>query len=276
MTTVRNALQTATERLPGHDARRDAEILLVHVLGKPRAWLVAHADDAMDESQYAAFDALIARRAAGEPIAYLVGSRGFHALDLEVTPEVLIPRPDTELLVELALQRIPIDAECTVADLGTGSGAVALAIAHARPRAHVVATDSSDAALRVAQRNAARLGLDNVAFVRGDWCVALGDARFGLIVSNPPYIAEGDPHLDEGDLRFEPHAALAAGIDGLDAIRAIVRDARVHFRAGGWLTLEHGFDHGSVVRELLTTHGYVEVFTQRDLEGRERVSGGRL
>lgn len=248
----------------------------MHVLGKPRAWLVAHADDAVDESQYAAFDALIARRAAGEPIAYLVGSRGFHALDLEVTPEVLIPRPDTELLVELALQRIPIDAECTVADLGTGSGAVALAIAHARPRAHVVATDSSDAALRVAQRNAARLGLDNVAFVRGDWCVALGDARFDLIVSNPPYIAEGDPHLDEGDLRFEPHAALAAGIDGLDAIRAIVRDARVHFRAGGWLTLEHGFDHGSVVRELLTTHGYVEVFTQRDLEGRERVSGGRL
>jgi release factor glutamine methyltransferase len=178
------------------------------------------------------------------------------------------------LLVELALERI--DRRSTVADLGTGSGAIALAIAQARPHVFVTATDSSEAALRLAMDNATRLGLRNVEFQRGDWCAALGDAHVDLIVSNPPYIAEGDPHLHAGDLRFEPRAALASGPDGLDAIRTIVRDARAHLRAGGWLLFEHGFDQGPAVRELLATHAYAEVFTERDLEGRERVSGGRL
>jgi release factor glutamine methyltransferase len=194
---------------------------------------------------------------------------------LRVTPDVLIPRPETELLVDCALQRIPRDAECAVVDLGTGSGAIALAIAKARPRAKLVATDASNAALEVAHVNAARLAIDNVEFCQGDWCVPLGDARFDVIVSNPPYIAEGDPHLHEGDLRFEPVAALASGADGLDAIRIIIRDARAHLHEGGWLMFEHGFDQGPAVRELLAANGYADVFTERDLEDRERVSGAR-
>jgi release factor glutamine methyltransferase len=157
----------------------------------------------------------------------------------------------------------------------SGSGAIALAIAKARPRAKLVATDASNAALEVAHVNAARLAIDNVEFCQGDWCVPLGDARFDVIVSNPPYVAEGDPHLHEGDLRFEPAAALASGDDGLDAIRIIIRDARAHLHEGGWLMFEHGFDQGADVRDLLLNHGYAEVFTRQDLEGRERVSGGR-
>jgi len=273
---VGDLLAQATRALPGPDARREAALLLRHVLDVSEAWLVAHADDTIDAGRRAAFEALVARRAKGEPVAYIVGVRGFHDLELEVTRDVLIPRPETELLVELALQRIPADTGCTVADLGTGSGAVALAIAKARPLARVVATDASAAALQVARANAERLGLRNVGFAQGDWCVALGDARFDVIVSNPPYIAEGDPHLREGDLRFEPRTALASGADGLDAIRVIVRDARAHLREGGWLLFEHGFDQGADVRDLLLDHSYVEVFTRQDLEGRGRVSGGRI
>ncbi|MCE5232866.1 MAG: peptide chain release factor N(5)-glutamine methyltransferase [Mizugakiibacter sp.] len=277
MAEVRALLADAALRLLGDAARLEAELLLAHALGRPRAWLYAHAGDAVDAAQQAAFAALLARRAAGEPVAYLVGTRGFWSLELEVTPATLIPRPETELLVELALARLPADAETRVADLGTGSGAVALAIARERPRARVLATDASAEALAVARRNAQRLGIANVAFAQGDWCAALGDARdLDLIVANPPYIAAGDPHLDEGDLRFEPATALASGADGLDAIRIIVRDARAHLCPGGWLLFEHGFDQGAAVRALLAAHGYREVFTARDLEGRERVSGGSL
>jgi release factor glutamine methyltransferase len=272
---IRDWLFAGARALPGSEARREAEILLAHVLGVSRAWLLAHADDVFDDARCAAFEGLLARRARGVPVAYLVGTRGFHVLELEVTPDVLIPRPETELLVEQALQRIPVDAASAVADLGTGSGAVALAIAHARPNAHVVATDASEAALDVARRNASRSRIGNVAFARGDWCAALDDARFDVIVSNPPYIAEADPHLREGDLRFEPVAALASGTDGLDAIRVIVRKARAHLRNGGWLLLEHGHDQGVSVRALLEGQGYRDVFTSRDLETRERVSGGR-
>lgn len=274
MTTIRSALRSGARRLPGEGAHRDAEILLAYVLGRTRAWLIAHADEPADPLREAAFRALIERRGRGEPVAYLTGTRGFHALELQVTPDVLIPRPETELLVDCALQRIPLDAESAVADLGTGSGAIALAIAQARPQARVVATDSSEAALRVAQDNAARPGLRNITFAQGDWCAPLGDARFDLIVSNPPYIAEDDPHLREGDLRFEPRTALVSGVDGLDAIRVIVRDARAHLRDGGWLLLEHGFDQGSAVRDLLSMHDYAGIFTTRDLEHHERVSGG--
>jgi release factor glutamine methyltransferase len=231
------------------------------------AWLVARA---------VAFRDLVERRARGEPVAYLTGTRGFHDIELRVAPGALIPRPETEVLVELALQRIPVDADCSVADLGTGSGAIALAIARTRPLAHVIATDTSEAALDIARGNAARLRIDNVEIRRGDWYVGLSDEHFDVIVSNPPYIAERDPHLREGDLRFEPVVALASGADGLDAIRVLVGGARRHLRNGGWLLLEHGFDQGADVRDLLLEHGFAEVFTQDDLEDRERVSGGRI
>lgn len=276
MATVRDILQEGAQRLSGTDARREATLLLRHVLGVSEAWLVAHADDPVDETHVAACRNLLERRMHGEPVAYLTGTRGFHALDLRVTPAVLIPRPETELLVELALQRIPVDTDCAVADLGTGSGAIALAIAKARPLAHVLATDASDAALDVARGNTAHLGIGNVEFRHGGWYAPLGDARFDLIVSNPPYIAEDDPHLGEGDLRFEPALALSAGADGLDTIRIIVRDARRHLHESGWLLLEHGFEQGAAVRTLLAAHDYSEIFTEHDLEGRERVTGGRL
>lgn len=275
METVRALLKHGVDALCDADGAREAALLLRHVLAVSEAWLVAHADDPVGNDRATAYKALTERRSRGEPVAYLTGTRGFHALELQVTPDVLIPRPETELLVDCALQRIPVDAESAVADLGTGSGAIALSIAHARPQARVVATDSSEAALRVAQDNATRLGLRNIEFKRGNWCAALGEARFNVMVSNPPYIAEGDPHLREGDLRFEPPVALASGADGLDAIRIIVRDVRAHLHNGGWLLFEHGFDQGSAVRDLLMTHGYTGIFTERDLEGRERASGGR-
>lgn len=275
MTSVRELLSEAALTLSGADARREAALLLCRALGVSDAWLIAHAEDAVDPARAAVFHELVARRAGGEPIAYLTGVRGFHALELRVTPDVLIPRPETELLVELASQRMPGDAACAVADLGTGSGAIALAIARLRPRARVLATDASVAALDVARGNAVRLGIGNVEFAAGDWCAALGRREFDLIVSNPPYIAEGDPHLGKGDLRFEPAAALASGADGLDAMRVIVPGARAHLRNGGWLLLEHGFDQGADVRALLLDCAYADVFTRSDLEGRDRVSGGR-
>lgn len=276
MTQVRELLLEAARALPGAEARREAALLLQHVLGMSEAWLVAHASDDVDASRAVAYRDLIERRMHGEPIAYLIGVRGFHAIELKVTPSVLIPRPETEVLVELALQRLPVDGECTVADLGTGSGAIALAIAKARPRARVLATDASVAALALARENADRLGLGNVEFAQRDWCRDFGDAHFDLIASNPPYVAAGDPYLHEGDLRFEPPLALSPGSDGLAALRTIVRDAHPHLNEGGWLLLEHGFDQAEAVRELLQARGYAEVFSERDLEGRERVSGGRL
>ena len=215
------------------------------------------------------------RGAAGEPIAYITGSREFFSLDLVVTPDVLIPRPETELLVELALEKIPREAVVQIADLGTGSGAIALAIAHERPNAQVLATDASAAALDVARGNAQRLGLMNVEFAQGEWCAALGDRVFNIIVSNPPYIAVGDAHLREGDLRFEPPLALSSGADGLDAIRTIARDARRHLVRGGWLLFEHGYDQGQPVREIFAANGYADAMTAHDLEGRDRISSAR-
>jgi release factor glutamine methyltransferase len=276
MSCVRDLLDQGTRALPGDEARREAALLLRHVLDVSDAWLVAHPDDEVDAARAVAFRDMVERRVRGEPVAYLTGMRGFHDIELRVAPGVLIPRPETEVLVELALQRIPVDAGRNVADLGTGSGAIALAIARVRPQARVVATDTSTAALDIARGNAARLRIDNVEFRRGDWYAGLSGEHFDVIVANPPYIAEGDPHLREGDLRFEPAAALASGADGLDAIRAIVGGARRHLRNGGWLLLEHGFDQGSDVRDLLLEHGFAEVFTQNDLEDRERVSGGRI
>ena len=270
--TVRELLAAATRRLDG--ARIDAELLLAHALGVSRARLYAWPEHEPEPKQREAFDRLVAARERGEPIAYLTGRREFWSLDLAVTPDVLIPRHETELLVELALDRIAHDRKVRVADLGTGSGAIALALARERPLARVTATDASEAALDVARRNAARLGIGNVAFAVGDWHAALGDARFDLIVSNPPYIAAGDAHLAQGDLRFEPAAALASGADGLDAIRRIVADAPEHLADGGALLLEHGFDQSLRVRALLDAAGFQNVTSVSDNGGHERVTLG--
>jgi len=274
--TARGLLAAAAVELCGDESRREAEILLGHALGRDRAWLYAHGDDVLEADAAIRFHALLSRRAAGEPLAYLVGRREFWSLDLAVTPDVLIPRPETELLVEIALQHIPQGREVDIADLGTGSGAIALAIASGRPHARVLASDKSEAALDVARGNARRLRIDNVDCVAGDWCAALGDRRFALIVSNPPYIAEGDAHLDRGDLRFEPSDALIAGPDGLDALQAIAAAAPAHLLPAGRLMLEHGCEQGAAVRAILRKNGFVEIFTACDIEGRERVSGGSL
>jgi release factor glutamine methyltransferase len=273
MPEVRQQLAAAAARLGD---RAEADILLAHALGKPRSWLIAHADDLLDPDAVAAFAALVDRRAAGEPVAYITGRRGFWTLELEVTPATLIPRPETELLVELALARLPREGAPRVADLGTGSGAIALSIARECPRAQVTATDASAAALAVARRNAVASHVRNVSFVEGNWFTPLVGARFELIVSNPPYIAADDPHLGQGDLRHEPVSALAAGADGLADIRRIVDGARDHLAPGGWLLVEHGWSQGTAVRALLEAAGYREVFTAPDLEQRDRVSGGRL
>ena len=253
----------------------DAEHLLLHVLARPRSWLFAHADDVVAAADAARFGDLLARRLRGEPVAYLTGSRGFWTLELAVTPATLVPRADTELLVELALARLPVAADARVADLGTGSGAIALSIAKERPRAQVIATDASPDALEVARGNARRNGIGNVAFLAGSWLAPLAGETFNLIASNPPYIAEGDPHLAQGDLRFEPAMALSSGADGLDDIRIIAALSPAHLRPGGWLLLEHGWDQGDAVRALLEEAGFVDVATARDLENRDRVTLGR-
>jgi release factor glutamine methyltransferase len=269
--TVDGLLRAARARIDAVDA----QWLLAHALGRSTAWLYAHADDAVDNAAAVYFETLVERRVAGEPVAYLTGRRGFWSFELQVTPDTLIPRPETELLVELALTHLPPDRVLKVADLGTGSGAIALALAHERPRAQVLATDASPAALDVARANATSLGIANIAFAHGDWCAALEQRRFDLIASNPPYIAAADPHLALGDLRREPAAALASGVDGLDAIRRIVAGTPLHLVAGGWLLLEHGMEQGDAVRGLLRDAGFVDASTDRDLEGRDRVSSGR-
>lgn len=271
-----HALRDAATRLVGAEARYEAEQLLLHVIGRDRAWLFAHGDAPLSGADAAAFEALLVRRIAGEPVAYLVGHRGFWTLDLQVSPATLIPRPETERLVELALARLPGDTPLRIADLGTGTGAIALALASERPRACVVATDLSDDALAIARANGSANDLTNVDFRAGSWWTPVAGERFHLIASNPPYIAEGDAHLAQGDLRFEPPAALSSGADGLDAIRMIVAGAPAHLLPGGWLLLEHGWDQGDAIRALLTTAGFVDVATETDLERRDRVTLGRV
>ncbi|EKT4442859.1 TPA: peptide chain release factor N(5)-glutamine methyltransferase [Stenotrophomonas maltophilia] len=274
---LRHVVADASARLGGSEARHEAELLLLHVLDRPRSWLFAHATDPLAANDQAAFEALLARRVAGEPVAYLTGRRGFWTLDLEVDPATLIPRPETELLVELALERLPPGRALQLADLGTGSGAIALALASERPQAQVLATDASPGALAVAARNAARHELRNVRFAEGghDWYAPLQGARFDLIASNPPYIASDDPHLEQGDLRFEPATALASGPDGLDDIRRIIGGGQAHLVPGGWLLIEHGWDQGEAIRALFDTAGFAEVQTVQDLEQRDRITQGR-
>jgi release factor glutamine methyltransferase len=258
------------------DAAHEASLLLGHALQRNGAWLIAHGDARPAGEAVAHYRRLLAARAAGTPVAHLLGRRGFWTLDLEVDASTLVPRPETERLVELALARLPVDAVAEVLDLGTGSGAIALAIASERPRARVTGTDASVAALAVARRNAAAHAIGNVDWRHGDWFAAVADRRFAVVVGNPPYIADSDPHLARGDLRFEPRTALASGADGLDAIRTIVAAAPAHLQAAGWLLLEHGWQQGDAVRGLFTAAGLVEVGTEQDLEARDRVTLGRL
>ncbi|HTQ74903.1 MAG TPA: peptide chain release factor N(5)-glutamine methyltransferase [Burkholderiales bacterium] len=254
-------------RLP----RREAEILLQGVLRCDRARLIAHAEQSVDSAKALAARAWFSRRLAGEPIAHILGVREFYGLALRVTADVLIPRPETELLVELALGRAGPGAR--VLELGTGSGAVAVALWSKRPDLKITASDISQEALEIARRNADAHGAD-IDFVRSNWFEAVGPAPFDLIASNPPYVAEGDPHLKQGDLRFEPRLALLGGGDGLACVRAIAARARYHLRPGGRLLLEHGYDQGERCVALLREIGYAEVADSRDLAGLPRVCAG--
>ncbi len=321
--TVKSTLTSAAARLNNDEAALEAQLLLQHVLNLNRAWLIAHENDVLDvkdgqANHYVVFEALLKRRLSGEPIAYILGYREFYGLKLKVTPDTLIPRPDTETLVEAALARIPaqnvqtpsfprkresmlnlnqkmdsrfrgndelsniskITQPLHILDLGTGTGAIALAIAKNRPNAFVTAVDASENALKIAQENAQNLAITNVKFVQSNWFSALKsekfDAKFDLIVSNPPYIEANDIHLTKGDLRYEPITALASGQDGLDDICKIIDSAPKHLNPRGWLMLEHGYNQADSVAHLLSQGGFTEVGHALDLAGIQRVTLGRL
>jgi release factor glutamine methyltransferase len=253
----------------------DARVLLQEALGLTHAQLIAHSERRLGEAEQARFLALTRRRLAGEPVAYILGRREFYGRDFRVTPSVLIPRPDTELLVDLALERMRSRASPHVLDLGTGSGCIALTLALEVAESRVYAVDASADALAVATENRAALGVANVTFLHGSWFLPLPDMRFDLIVGNPPYIAEADPHLAQGDLRFEPRGALCAGMHGLDDLERIIAHAPEHLGPGGWLLLEHGYDQAGTVGALLDRAGLEDRFVAPDLAGVPRVSGGR-
>ncbi len=264
-----------TLSLEGNEAKFEAQLLLQNVLNVNRAWLLAHESDALQDKIKADFESLLARRLLGEPIAYILGQREFFGLNLIVTPDTLIPRPDTETLVETALDKIPTDTPFTVLDLGTGTGAVALAIAEHRPEAQVTAIDASSGALDIAKRNANQLDLTQVDFRLSNWFSALEGERFNLIVSNPPYIEQHDIHLTQGDLRFEPMSALASGTDGLDDIRQIVDNCLLHLHPQGWLMLEHGYNQAHLVTDLMAQSGLIDITTIKDLGANDRVTIGK-
>jgi len=274
MTIIASLLRNA--QLPDSPTERlDAELLLAAAIGKSRSYLHTWPERIVSSEDAEAYAGYLQRRRAGEPVAYILGQQGFWKIDLEVAPHTLIPRPDTELLVETALELQPA-SPAKVLDLGTGTGAIALALASDCPAWRVTAVDRVDEAVALAERNRQRLGLGNVKVLASHWFSSLAGERFDLIVSNPPYIAAQDPHLVEGDVRFEPSSALVAGADGLDDLRLIVSEAPQYLLAGGWLLLEHGYDQADAVRTLLVAQGFIDVASRRDLGGHERISLGRL
>lgn len=273
--TIIASLLRAADLPDSPTARLDAELLLAAALGKSRSFLHTWPERIVPSEAALVFAEYLQRRRSGEPVAYILGQQGFWKLDLEVAPHTLIPRPDTELLVETALDLLPA-TPAKVLDLGTGSGAIALALASERPAWQVTAVDRVLEAVALAERNRQRLHLSNVSVLSSHWFSALKEHRYTLIISNPPYIAAADPHLAEGDVRFEPTSALVAGTDGLDDLRLIIGQAPQHLEAGGWLMLEHGYDQADAVRDLLLSQGFEEVHSRKDLGGHERISLGRL
>ena len=265
-----------TTGLDHAEANLEANLLLQYVLHVNRAWVITHDRDVLNADQQAEFQLLLKRRLDGEPIAYIVGFREFYGLQLKVSPVTLIPRPDTETLVDAALEKIPLDKVSHILDLGTGTGAVALAIAKHRNNCEVTAVDQSSDALSVTLENAQSLKLNNLRLIESNWFSELQGEGFDLIVSNPPYIAQDDEHLKQGDLRFEPISALASGVDGLDDIRKIVQDAPDYLKTNGWLMLEHGFDQAEAVAALLSARGFNQIDHAKDIAGTLRVTFGAI
>lgn len=259
---------SATERL-------DLELLLAAALNKPKSYLYTWPEQLVSEPALTTFNSYLVRRQQGEPIAYILGLQGFWSLDLQVGKQTLIPRPDTELLVEVCLQQIPTDQSYAILDLGTGTGAIALAIASERPLTQVLGVDFIEQAVQLATANKERLQLNNANFIQSDWFTCLACKQFNMIVSNPPYIAADDPHLKQGDVRFEPITALASGVDGLDDIKLIIKQAPNYLMANGWLFFEHGYQQAKAVQQLLVERGFTAINTWRDLGGNERVTGGQ-
>ncbi|HHR6028197.1 TPA: peptide chain release factor N(5)-glutamine methyltransferase [Providencia alcalifaciens] len=268
-------LQQAVVRLSASDsAKRDAQILLQYTTGRSRTYILAFDETELTSDEQTQLDALLMRREQGEPIAYIVGEREFWSLPLYVSPATLIPRPDTECLVEQALARLP-NAECRILDLGTGTGAIGLALASELPNSCVVGVDFNPEAVALAQRNQQRLALPNIQFSQSDWFASLPNELFDMIVSNPPYIDEGDIHLSQGDVRFEPSTALIADNQGFSDLEHIIATSKQYLKQQGWLLLEHGWQQGSTVRELFNENGYTNVETCLDYGGKERVSLGQ-
>lgn len=269
---IQTLLSSSIKQLGSNEASLEVQLLLKHVLKVNHAWLITHADDEISSEHYEQFQALLKRRLSGEPIAYILGEREFYGLTFKTTPDTLIPRPDTETLVNTALEKLSKDDSAQVLDLGTGTGAIALAIAKHRPKAHITAADYAEGALAVAKENAAYLSIHNVTFTQSNWFDALANQAFDVIVSNPPYIEEGDPHLSQGDLRFEPRAALTSGTDGLDDIRAIILGAKRNLKPGGWLMLEHGYNQANSVANLFKKSAFNHIAHANDLAGITRVT----
>ena len=275
MTTIKEILTEARTRLKGPEASIEADLLLEAICAISRSRQFSHPDEQLLEDQVEQYKSALERRLSGEPLAHITGRRGFWDVDLRVTPDVLSPRSDTEILVEQALQRIPYNASWQIADLGTGSGAIAIVIARERPQCELTATDNSAAALALARENATALGVNNISFVAGSWGQPLKLRQFDVILSNPPYIRTDDPHMLGGDLPAEPIQALVSGSDGLDAIRRIIEDSATCLKPNGWLLLEHGYDQAAEVSDLLQHADFNEIFTQKDYGGNSRVTGGR-